>query len=252
MSRVLAAVDSSAAARPVLGAAPALAELFGAGVEAIHVREDGTEVPEAEARAQGIDLRILSGQTIPALVEAAALEDVVAVVLGIRGTPGGRRPAGHVALAVITAVPKPLAVVPPETPTPLAIGRALVPLDGSAATTSALTRTIELACAARAEVVALHVRTADSLPLFDDQPQHEARAWAEEFAARYCPPPFDSVELELRVGGVGEHVLDVAAAAHADLIVLGWAQDLSPGHAAVVKQALERSTVPLLLVPRRE
>jgi nucleotide-binding universal stress UspA family protein len=41
MSKVLAAIDNSAAARPVLASAAALADLLGAELEAIHVREDG-------------------------------------------------------------------------------------------------------------------------------------------------------------------------------------------------------------------
>jgi hypothetical protein len=35
----------------------------------------------------------------------------------------------------------------------------------------------------------------------------------------------------------------------ADLILLGWARDLSPGHAAVVRRVLEEAAVPLVLVP---
>lgn len=34
-----------------------------------------------------------------------------------------------------------------------------------------------------------------------------------------------------------------------DLIALGWSQELAGGGAAVVREALERSRVPVLLVP---
>jgi hypothetical protein len=87
-----------------------------------------------------------------------------------------------------------------------------------------------------------------SLPPFTDQPQHETESWAREFLARYCP----GVELErlhLRVGWPGENIVRVARELEVDMIALGWAQDLSPGRAAVVRAALERSSVPALLVP---
>ena len=46
MRTVLAALDASAAARPVLEAAGGIARLMGATVAAVHVREDSVELPE--------------------------------------------------------------------------------------------------------------------------------------------------------------------------------------------------------------
>jgi hypothetical protein len=94
----------------------------------------------------------------------------------------------------------------------------------------------------------LHVHELDSLPLFTDQPQHELTAWAQEFLRRHCPHP-EHVRLEVRIGVPGQHVLNVAEQIGADLIALGWAQELAGGRAAVVHEALERSRVPVLLVP---
>ena len=42
---------------------------------------------------------------------------------------------------------------------------------------------------------------------------------------------------------------EVATAAGADLIALGWSQDLTPDRAAVVREVLTRSEVPVLLLP---
>ncbi|HSC91419.1 MAG TPA: universal stress protein, partial [Gaiellaceae bacterium] len=78
-------------------------------------------------------------------------------------------------------------------------------------------------------------------------PHHELEAWKEEFLARHAPRPED-VRLEVRVGRPGESVLRVAEEADADLIALGWARDLSRGRAAVVREVLERSPIPVLLV----
>jgi RND family efflux transporter MFP subunit len=50
---VLAAIDNSVAARPVLSAAVAAAELLGADVEAVHAREDGYRTAQAAASELG-------------------------------------------------------------------------------------------------------------------------------------------------------------------------------------------------------
>ena len=55
--------------------------------------------------------------------------------------------------------------------------------------------------------------------------------------------------MELRVGAPEEQILEVARDVDADMIALGWAQDLSPGRATVVRWALEHTPVPLVLMP---
>ena len=124
----------------------------------------------------------------------------------------------------------------------------LVPLNGTQTTAAALAETLTLARERELEVTVLHVHELDSLPLFTDQPQHELTAWAQEFLQRHCPHP-EQVRLVTRVGLPGQHLLALADEIDADLIALGWAQELAEGHAAVVREALERSHVPVLLVP---
>ena len=79
------------------------------------------------------------------------------------------------------------------------------------------------------------------------RPRTPRRAWAEEFLARYCAQP--EVRLELRTGVAGEHVLDVAEAERADMIALGWSQQLDPGRAHTVRRAVLDAVVPVMLVP---
>ena len=55
--------------------------------------------------------------------------------------------------------------------------------------------------------------------------------------------------MELREGAPEEQILEVARDVEADMIALGWAQDLSPGRATVVRWALEHTPVPLALMP---
>jgi nucleotide-binding universal stress UspA family protein len=247
MTRVLAAVDNSAAATPVLTAARRVAELYGADVEAIHVREDSTAGVERAARALSVPLLVVDDGTSARLISAARAPDVAAVVVGARRAIRGRRPAGHVPLSLIVALAKPVVVVPPLAVHTRPFERVLVPLDGTRASAEALQRTIELACRSQLEVVALHVADAAGLAPFGEQPQHELDAWKEEFLARYAPRPED-VRLEVRSGRPGESVLRVADEAGVDLVALGWSRDLSRGRAALVREVLERSRVPVLLV----
>jgi nucleotide-binding universal stress UspA family protein len=248
MSKVLAALDNSVAAQPVLSTARALAPTLDAQVEAVHVRTDGDGVPARAARAAGVGLRELDGEPVPTLIAAAHEDDVVALVVGARGTPLGKRPLGATALAVATAVGKPVVVVPPDARHPGRLRRVLVPLEGTVSTSLAPRGVIELARETDLDVLIVHVRDAESLPVFTDQPQHEATAWAEEFLARWCPWGVGTARLEVRVGRPEEVVTGVADELDADLVALGWGRQLAAGRGPVVRAALGR-TVPVILIP---
>ncbi len=247
MSRVIAAITGDSAASAVLSSAGAIAPLFSATVEALHVGGEQSAVA-AEAKAAGVTLRNVAGETVEVLTRAAGAEDVAAVVIGARGTPGGRRPAGSIAVALVTSLNKPVAVVPPDATVKRPIVSVLVPLDGTASSAEALSEIVELAASTELRIVVAHVQQPWSLPPFSDHLPHEVRAWSEEFLARYCPSAIDAA-LELRVGEPHEHVLDILRASGCDLVVLGWSQDLAGGRAAVVRRLLAESSVPVLLTP---
>ena len=251
MRRVIAAIDNSLAAGAVLATAGNLAQLFDAEVEALHVGEDGNGSARQAAELAGLEFRRIAGPTVPALVEAAAADDVAALVVGTRRLPVGGRPVGTTALDVITSLLKPVVVVPPDALRRSALQRVLVPLEGTAATSLAPKGIIELAHDAELDVVVLHVHDAGSLPAFTDQPQHQARAWADEFVARYCPWGIGRVSMELRVGRPAEEIVRAADEAGAHVIALGWAQEIDWGRAPVVREVLERGRIPVLLVPVR-
>jgi nucleotide-binding universal stress UspA family protein len=249
MTRIIAAIDNSAAATPVLQTALLVSKLLDADVEAVHVRKRTVKAAAAAAAAAGVPLDLKSGPTPDRLREAIAPADVAALVLGARSTPAGRRPVGSTALDVITSASKPVIVVPPDKRAAASIDSILVPLDASAATAATLAGTIELARRSKIAVIVLHVRDEASLHPFGDQPQHEVRAWAEEFVARYCPCPLEEVDLHLLVGVPREQIGNVVEQTGADLIALGWSQTLEPGRAAVVQETLTRSPVPVMLLP---
>jgi nucleotide-binding universal stress UspA family protein len=251
MRHVLAALDRSPAAKPVLAAARALAALVGAEVTALHVRVDGPDVPRGRAAEAGVPLRVVDGDVVHRLVQAAEASDVAALVIGARGIPADPRRLGGTAVAVATTVPKPVVVVPPQADPPATYTRVLVPLDGNAATSLAVQSLIELAASQGLDVVVSHVLGLGTMPAFTDQPQHEHPVWANEFLARHCPWRSGTTRLEMRLGRCEDLVPLLARELDCDLIVLGWSQKLTPGRARVVRATLERSSVPVMLIPVR-
>ncbi|HET7636851.1 MAG TPA: universal stress protein [Candidatus Limnocylindria bacterium] len=247
----VAAIDSSSAARPVLSAATAVAKLLDARVDALHVTEVDAAPARAAADAAGLPLRVVEGEPEAAIAAASSPSEVALVVVGARGTPGGRRPAGHVATQLATSLRKPVMLVPPETPSPVRLRRLLVPLEAAMPTAAALRRLVELACRGGVEVVLLHVFDEERLPLFTDQPQHEVEAWIAEFLRSYCDRP-DEVQVQPRAGVAAEHLLAAADEIGADALLLAWHQQLLPGRARLVRAALAQSHIPVVLVPVRE
>jgi len=248
MSIVLAAVDSSAAARPVLETALGLAELTGATAEAVHVTDTSAETPEALAARGGVRFRVLDGPVEAALLDAAADPAVIAMVLGARGSPVGRRPAGRTAIRVLERAGKPVVVVPPEAAglATRPFRRLLVPLEGTEPTSRCIAEGLLPLLVADVELVVVHVFTSDTLPRFLDRPARDLQLFGDEFLARYCP---DAARIRLRTGSVGTVVTDVCREEEADLIALSWSQDSSLGRGAVVLEVLGRSTVPVLVLP---
>jgi nucleotide-binding universal stress UspA family protein len=250
MRKVIAALDNSAAAASVAATAKSLARTFGAGVEAVHVGEDGDRNAAATAAAAALPFHRLEGAVVPALTQAARDGDAVALVVGARRLSSGR-PVGSTALEVITSLTRPVVVVPPDVQPAATVKRVLVPLEGTPLTSFAPQGLIELADDADVELVVLHVHDADHLPWFTDQPQHEADAWREEFVARYCPWGIGQVTMQNCVGRREDEVVRVAGETNADLVAIGWAQQLAAGRAPIVRGLLERGRTPVLLIPLR-
>jgi hypothetical protein len=251
MRHVLAALDRSPAAKPVLAAARALAALLGVGVEALHIKVDSADVPRSLAAQAGVPLRVVDGDVVARLVEAAEASEVAALVIGARAIPTDPRPLSATAAAVATTVAKPVVVVPPDADPHATYTRVLVPLEGNAPTSLAPRSLIELAADGGLDIVVLHVTGLETMPAFTDQPQHEHTVWASEFLARHCPWGSGVVRFETRLGRSEDLVPYVAREFGCDLTVLGWSQEFTAGRARVVRATLERSSVPVMLVSVR-
>jgi nucleotide-binding universal stress UspA family protein len=254
MTTVIAAIDSTPAARPVLETALSLAGLLGADVEGVHVPDAGTETVHLTAARLHVPVRIVEGPPADAIIAALEPPDVVGAVVGARATPGGRRPVGGTALAVLERSEKPLAVVPPEA---AAVGvnpvrRVLVPLDATRESGAALAR-LEAAAAGRigaVDVVLLHVFGPDTMPRFLDRPERDLLMWADEFRDRWSRLP--GVRVETRMGEPSGGILAATREESPDLVVLSWRRNLDEGHAQVVRDVLAHCAVPVLLLPVRE
>jgi hypothetical protein len=251
MSRVVAAVDATDTAVPVLSAATALAALLGSSVDAVHVREGPSRAARDAAASAGVRLTELSGPATARLADVVGDPDVVAIVVGAHarrtGARRGTTRTGHVAASVATSTPRPVVVVPPDCARPVRLDRILVPIEAVATTAASLRSFLEALTDAGVDLVALHVLEEHALPPFTDQPHHEVDAWTDEFVRRYCHGL--DVRLEVRTGTPAQHVLAVAGQVGAGGILLGWGQRLDAGRAALVRSVLEESRIPVILMP---
>lgn len=124
----------------------------------------------------------------------------------------------------------------------------LLPLDGSPETAASVAPLAARLADAHSRVLIVHVFDEATVPAFWDQAAHSQQHWADEFLLRNLPSVGD---LRLRRGPTPEEVVIEAQRADADLIVIGWGQDLGAGRARTVRRALLNGSVPVLLVPTK-
>jgi hypothetical protein len=249
--RIVAAIDGAGLSSCVLATAAAATAMFDASVEAVHVVEAGPEAARARHSAAdaGVVLHELTGPVLPSLVSYVTSPNVVVVVAGASTGPSADRPLGKHALALIAGAQRPMIIVPVGATVGARLHRVLVPLDASSQTREALTEVVDLVRAAGVDVIALHVHPYHALPMFTDQPQHEVPAWSDEFLRRYWPGSTQLPRLLHRVGVPSDEIAGALKETGADLLVLAWNRDLSPGRARIVARALRESKTPLLLLP---
>jgi nucleotide-binding universal stress UspA family protein len=246
MSSIVAAIDNSAAARPVLSMATALGAVFGADVAAIHVSEDDGQTASAIAETFGIPCEILRGDPFTRIAACAGRDDVVALVVGARRRIQGGS-AGHLARQVADAVEKPVLVVPPESKPIDRLRRVLIAMEGTSKKARSIANAIDIAAGADLDLTVVHVDDEDSIPQFSDQVAHETDAYATEFLARYLRGAPDA-HLELRIGVPADEIIDITNTLDPDLVAIGWPHVAGEHRGAVARDILDRSHVPVLLV----
>jgi nucleotide-binding universal stress UspA family protein len=251
MSVALAALDDSAAARPVLDAAVRAAALLHADLLALHVREHGSgATARAVAEARGVPVLVRDApdhDVARAVLDAQHELHTALVAVGVRGVPSATRPIGHLALRLAQELTAAVLLVPP-TAGDRPIRRVLVAVEGDGESEE-LVALVGRFDEAGPELVALHVFAPEDLPLFGDEPVLETEAWAREFLRRAASAAFGRVRLEVRVGNVVEVVPDAVDELAADLVVMGWHCTVEGGHGRIVQRMLESTRVPVLLLP---
>lgn len=248
MSTILTAVDDNPVAERVVATAVALAGLLGDRVELLHVRETASDRLATDGPFARLPVRQPVGDPPAVIVTASTDSAVSLVVIGARRHGSGAMPVGHVARAIVERADKPVVVVPPASADrPVRLERALIPLEGSEASTRCVSGPLAALAAAGVELVPVHVFGNGTSPAFWDQAAHAHDSFASSFARRWCTPA--AGPLRLLRGTAGDAVLDAVDREHADLIVLGWSRRLVPGRAPVVRSVLCRSEVPVMLVP---
>lgn len=246
MSIVLAAVDDSLAAGPVITAAIGIAPLLGSSVEAVHVGEEtGRTARECAVRA-GVPFRNVPGDPAE-ILGRLCVEDVTAVVVGTRDRASETGPVGHLALELAECLPRPLLVVPSQYVPSDGVERVLVALEGSPVRAKPLRRAVGVVAGADIDLTVVHVDTEDSVPAFSDSAAHETAEFAQEYLTRYWPLA-PRARLALPIGAPVDEVLAVADDVKPDVLVAGWPQGAGPAHGHVVRELLRRSPYPVLLV----
>jgi hypothetical protein len=84
------------------------------------------------------------------------------------------------------------------------------------------------------------------MPRFWDRPERDHAAgrgssWPQRPGGWSAP--------EVRSGWPSDQILEVAGTERADMITLGWRRRLTPDRAAVIRDVLARTPVPVILLP---
>ncbi len=232
MTRIVAFLDRSHMANIVMRTAQELAAVLRAEVHPVTITDE-----------EGL----VSVAPVAAMLERLQEDDVALAVLGTRAFAAKPEPVGHVAAALLTRSPVPLAVVPP---TAAGFGvdqpRFLLPLDGDPATDRAL---LPVAAAFRdggAGIVGLHVYSSESVPRFI-RSSHDLETLSDEFVVQHLPGICDSCEL--RIGPTERVILERAFSSDIDGVIVAWRQDFSPGRGEVVRRLLAEVRLPVVIVP---
>lgn len=248
MSIVLAVLETTVSAGPVLDTAVRIAELTGSEVEAAYVPGSATFEKKATslARRARVPLRRLEEPESGGLVAVVADPEVLAAVIGARSQPAGRHPVGPLARKLLERTEKPVVVVRPDINVPPVLQRVLIPLEGTELSSRPVLEHLSAFLPDGVELVVLHVFTDDTLPAMLDRPDRDLEILGREFLHRHLP---HAQRIELRHGSVASNVAEVSAQQASDLVVLSWSQDASPGRAKVIREVLASSPIPVLLLP---
>ena len=243
MMKILAAIDETPVAAAVAAAAAAIAGLLDDDLDVIHVTRAGADpLPTA---SHAVTARALPGDPATVIAAAAGEPDVDLLVIGARGPALAAKPAGHVTIDVIRHTSRPVVVVPPQWHSRRP-AHVVAAFEHDRPVEPVVEHLLGRFATGGATIRGIHVIDPEAAPAFWEGAGHHADAWSDEFLAR-CSVHASS--LDVCYGPPDEWLSTVVATTDADLVVLVWAQELEGGHGNVVRAVLERSEIPVLLVP---
>lgn len=270
---LLLPLDASPAPARAVETALWLAESLDATLHVLHATSQPR--PPAEALAHllvqnGSRARLVvhqpAGDPRAAALDAVERYGIDLVVMSTRGQSlalqaDAARPLGGVARAVLERTRVPVLLLPPRRQRELPWRSMLVAASGEAAADDALATAVRLAAALRLHVTVLHIDTADSrrtvppMSGYADELHHEVPGRMQDLVSRgliRCTAEQARCisEVELRSGDVASTILEEARRSASGVVALGWHGVLDEGRALVLKQLLEDSAFPLLVVRR--
>ena len=247
---LVAFLDDTPSARAVLTAALGIAQLLATEVQALHVSEGNgpNRISTQVALDAGVDLQLRHGPVAETILASLETPSIFGGVVGLRAFLGGARPAGSVALQVISGASKPVVWVPPDAQLRASLPRRLlVPLDGSAAASSAFLGLEHRFPPDPDREINVLLAFDGMTPTMLDHDPHGIEAWGREFVERHCPGGHRT--FEGREGDPGNAVIEEAERTCSDLIILSFGGSIEVGHGAVVREVLTRSQIPVMLLP---
>jgi nucleotide-binding universal stress UspA family protein len=219
--------------------------------------------PETRLRKAGIEtaLEVCAGAPAEIIADTAQRLTAAVIVMATHGYSGVKRWAlGSVADAVVRATSTPVLLVRggDGAPAQPAIRRVMVPLDGSERAKQAIPIAVNLAAAARAELLLLHAIAPPAPTFADHEPPAGARAKLHNQAARALQAtagelrPYQLVvTTAVRDGPAVAAIVEEAAQRGVDLIVMathGYSGLRRWALGSVADRVLHATTTPLLLV----
>ena len=276
MQRMLIGVDGSTAGMAALRWGSSLASATGCDLSLVHafrppyieVGPDQFEKLVAERRDEiaewiestcgtltGVDLEVFEDDPRVVIARAAERTDADLVVLGRTGRNGrpGYLHIGSVVEHAAHELGRPLAVVPADGPA--AIGRIVLGLDGSTASSAAARWTADVAAATGAEVLVVTVRE----PIVEWTPSWDEHNWRRDALSdlETWSGPLSETGVTTEPIAVenlypADGLLGIAARREADLVVVGTrgiGGFLGLRFGGVAMKVLHRATLPIVMVP---
>jgi len=267
---VILPLDGSKIAAVALEAAQAVTKIMGGILHIVHAGD--TSVPDdkiaehLKIKDMGVgsfSIKQIIGDPVKSIVGYASEVGAKMIVMASHGqTHNHTRLIGSITMGVIQEAESPVLIIrsgmkefPGQNWKP---AKMLCPLDGSPMAVAQMQQILSLADILNVDVdilnVAVHGQRATETGTlttyeYEDYPQYDMPAWADEFIRRCCEvqPPGVEISMFQRAGEPVETMIDFSSESNNDLIALTWRGKLDGDRAQTVKGLLKETKVPVLL-----